>query len=657
MQPFDAEFLRLNDQQQQAVQHRDGPSVVSATAGAGKTATVALRIWHLARTGVRPDRILATTFSRAGASAIAERLRSLGAPTDLRIGTLHSVCLEIQRQDGRQFCEGFETDAKDKLRYDLKRLVTDKFRGTNFKDALLFISFAKAAGLWAPEGYDNALVEGLFQVARELDLSHQSSQLLKIYKAFEELRIERKLLSFDDMLLGAWRTFCEVPGAKELWQERFDYAIVDEAQDTSRVQYSVVKTLMGKTNNLMIVGDVCQSLYAWRGAAPKEFIEFASQPGCVLYKLPVNYRSPRAITEPASMLVRGRAWNLTGDIVPVHEDPADVVAYIYGSPEEEARGLVQDLRTRLLDGAKPGEVFMLFRMNAIAQPLESELVRAGIPYRLLSGTGFYGRREIKDMLAYLHVVALRDRRGYSAKRIVNVPFRYIGKVTISELETLAETQKISFLDTCVAYRGRPQVRRSLDELLEIVRDLNAMVVANAPAGEVLEELLDRTKYIEWLKRDDADDDAEVDREANVLELLRLAKYFPTINAFLDYVDATEAALAAARAAGEARPDVVTLMSVYRAKGLEADHVYVAGAVTGIMPHPKNRDPDEERRVMFVALTRARKSCTFGCPQRTLYGKEALPSPFLREMGVKVVGELREPLNAPGDTEVLEQEGL
>jgi len=638
MDNFEAAYARLNPEQQAAVNHGEGRAVVSATAGSGKTTTLTLRAWNLIRNGTPPERLLATTFSRFAAKEIGTRLEKLGAPTELRMGTLHSLCYEILREDGQRFCAGFEVDGKDTLRYALKRIVGDKFRNVvNFKEAVIFIAFAKAAGLWAPEGHDREIIRGLEAVADRIGCGNIAQPLIRVYRLFEEKREESRLLSFDDMLLGAWRTFCEVEGAKENWTGRFDYAIVDEAQDTSTVQYRVVETLMSNTNNLMIVGDLCQSLYSFRGAAPSEFLDFSKHEGCKLYRLPINYRSPKEITEPASTLVRGKAWNLSGDIVPVQPGPGYVRAHIYEDPEDEAHGLVQDIKARLQDGARPGDFYVLFRLNAIAQPIESELVRAGIPYRLLSGTGFYGRREIKDMLAYLRVVALQDPRGTHAKRIVNVPFRYIGKVTVNEIETFAETEKISFLDACALYRGRPAVNNSLKELLTLVRELNALVVANKPAGDVLEKLLDRTQYTKWLERDDVDDDAESDRVANVMELLRVAKAFPNVSQLLAYVDATERALEAARAAGGNQPDVVSLMSIWKAKGLENEHVYVAGAVTGIMPHAKAQNTDEERRVMFVALTRAKNSCTFGCPKTTLYGKAALPSPFLIEMGVEIVG--------------------
>lgn len=637
----------LDDEQERAAAHGLGPSAVTAAAGAGKTRVVVARVARLVAAGVPPARILAFTFTRHAAREMNVRLSQWGV-TDCRIGTIHSVAYEIIRSDGVKWGGEFAVDEGGKLHVLLKKLVQQELRIEDIDVELVesFISLCKARGLCAHPNVGKRDTDRIVAFAEEIAPTQRMAKLwAEIYFLYEARRVAERLIGFDDMLLLAVELLESDELARAKWTARYEHVLMDEAHDSSLVQWRLSEILAERTGNLMIVFDENQSLYSWRGAVPRLVIEFVQREGVTLYPLSTNYRSLEGIVERSSRIVLGQPWNLKSEFRAARKgngvDPVEVVAF--DSPEEQAEHFVEQMKCEYNERGRWSDFAVLSRVTKEFGNIEAALLRAAVPYRVLGAGSFWDRREVKSLLGYLEVASLRDPDGTMLLRILNAPFRYLGRAFVAALQAEAASRKCHLVDALltVQMRQRRQMQ-SAGEVYYILQDINRRIAKNERPAEILRHLINRTRYVAWLRRDEGSDPSgtEGSRADIIEEVIRAADSFATAGAFLDHVEKLREEMRKARRRGDGG-DLVTLATIHAYKGLEAHTVFAATMNEGVMPHWRSTDADEERRIAYVLVTRARDRLVCGW-LRTLvtFGRVCAgkPSPYLRDMGFEIEDE-------------------
>jgi DNA helicase-2/ATP-dependent DNA helicase PcrA len=606
----------LNPQQRAAVEATEGPVLVLAGAGSGKTRVLTHRIAYLVGAcGIPPENILAVTFTNKAAGEMRERVEKiLGMSTaDLWISTFHSACVRILRRDishlgySRGFVIYDEGDTRSAIRDALKRHGLD----SSVSEAK---RFQWRIDRWKNDGLDPAAAA---QAAEDLD-SETSSE---IYASYQRLLVDSNALDFGDLLLRTTELFKRFPDVLAHYQRRWQYVLVDEYQDTNRVQYEFVQQVSRQHRNLCVVGDPDQSIYAWRGADIRNIMEFERDyPDAKTVKLEINYRSTQPILDGASGVVANnvdrRRKNLFTD--------------------QEGGDLIQ------IYHARNDAIF--YRTNHQSRLFEEELLKYDMPYIVVGGVRFYDRAEIKDALAYLRLV-INPADVAALRRIINKPARGIGKTTIERAESASVERSISLFDAVALIaegEGGGRVSPKIRSFLELIRSLQSEVAAWSPA-DALARVLDRTGYAFHLEKEGTPE-AEA-RLENLRELLTAAQDFERVNAsagddersglerFLDQV-----ALVSDLDAYHERDDCVSLMTAHSAKGLEFPIVFMVGMEEGIFPHAASaRDEngvEEERRLCYVGMTRAMEELTLTCAaERRRFGSSTSspPSRFLSEI--------------------------
>jgi DNA helicase-2/ATP-dependent DNA helicase PcrA len=630
--PSSATLAGLNEQQRAAVMAWQGPVLVLAGAGSGKTRVITHRIAHLVLDrGVPSEAILAVTFTNKAAEEMKARAEALLAGRPLRawMSTFHSFCVRLLRREAKAagLAPGFLIyDEADQL-----AVVRDAMRALDLSEKLhpprrilSRISAAKNSGRDGGEG--EAGVAGLVQ--------ERYAALLRAAGA----------LDFDDLLLRAARLLEENAAVRESWRLRFPFILVDEYQDTNRAQYDLVRLLSGPAGNLTVVGDEDQSIYSWRGADIQNILEFERDfPGARVFRLEQNYRSSQRILDAAVSLV-GRNLRRKGKTLRAVRGKGDPVRLHAASDEfEEAQWVVE--RVAALRGR--GRAAVLFRMNAQSRLFEEQLLRLRLPYLVLGGVGFYERKEVKDLLAYLRL-ALNPRDAVAFHRVVNVPPRGIGARTVEEIDRVAAERSESPWEALVHLVDEAAVpARALSPLRQF-RDTIETLVAEAPSRGIqglLQRALESSGYAAALAREDSRESQE--RLENLAELLAAAADFevreqaPSLAGFLD-----RAALLSET--DRLRDDVpVLLMTLHAAKGLEFESVFLVGLEEGLLPHSRSLTGEdaleEERRLCYVGMTRAmERLCLTWARSRQVFGQRRLsvPSRFLEEIppdGVETSG--------------------
>ncbi len=616
----------LNPNQRAAVSAVEGPVLILAGAGSGKTRVITHRVAHLVlERGVASERVLAVTFTNKAAEEMRGRAERLleGRPLRSVISTFHSLCVRLLRREATAagLPPGFliydESDQLSAVREAMRALdLSEKLHPP--RRLLSRISARKNSGREAAD--EDGFAAGLTE---------------RVMTRYAEILRAAGALDFDDLLLRAKDLLGSDPVVLEAWRRRFPYLLVDEYQDTNRVQYELVRLLAGPNGNLTVVGDEDQSIYSWRGADIQNILDFERDfPGARVFRLEENYRSSQNVLDAASALVarnvrrKGktlRAVKGGGEPVRLHEALDEY---------EEAAWVVE--RTARVRGQ--GRVAVLMRMNAQSRLLEEGLLRARVPYLVLGGVGFYERREVKDVLAYLRL-ALNPRDTVALRRVVNVPARGVGQKTVEEIERAAAARGESAWDALVrltddaALPGRALVAlRQFREAVETLRTDAGL----AGLKRLIERTLEVTGYGAALAREDSQESQE--RLENLAELLGAAADYdareeaPTLAGFLD-----RAALVSET--DKLRDDVpVLLMTLHAAKGLEFDSVFLVGLEEGLLPHSRSLQSEEgleeERRLCYVGMTRAMERLHLSWARsRAVFGQRRVtqPSRFLDEI--------------------------
>ena len=621
----------LNEAQATAVVAEDGPVLILAGAGSGKTKTLTHRIAHLVgEKGIWPNQILAVTFTNKAAKEMRERLAHLLGEPNTRgfmpwMGTFHGICVRLLRQDGGLI--GIQANFVIYDEDDRQGLIKQAMKDQGVTDAKIkprvvsgMISTAK-----------NEMV-GPEEFGQTANYPFQQS-VAKIYKAYERLRKEAGALDFDDLLLETVRLFKENDEARRKWQRQFVHIMIDEYQDTNAAQYSIVKSLVGPERNICVVGDDWQSIYSWRGADFTNILNFERDfPGALVIKLEQNYRSTGAILEAAHNVISKnvqrtdkKLWTDMGPGSPVQ------VHELYDEAEE-ARLVSSRISSQVMIAArKPSDFAVLYRTNAQSYTMERALLQARVPYQIVGGVRFYDRKEIKDIISYLRLIYQpNDRMSFS--RIANVPTRSIGS---SSLERFMNWQTGSGLDIIEALVRvheidglTPRAKNSFAKLGELLDSFRGL---DQEPGAIIEQLLERSGYLAYLR--DGSPQAE-DREENVSSLVSDSKTFAALPEFLE-----EVALMTSADENKGEPSV-TLMTLHAAKGLEFPVVFMVGMEEGIFPHSRVYESgpselEEERRLCYVGMTRAREELHLSyAASRLQFGQRGYnpPSRFIADMG-------------------------
>lgn len=625
----------LNDAQAQAVVHETGPMLLLAGAGSGKTKTLTHRIAHLiAEKNVPGSAILAVTFTNKAAREMRERLAQLvGENAQHRsfmpwMGTFHSICVRLLRMEGENIGVPHNfviIDEADRLSF-IKRAMKELGIGEKSYSPRSIASIISGAK-------NDAVSPDEYTMHARLP---QQRVAADVYPRYERLRRDAAALDFDDLLLEAVRLFSTVPEIREKWRRVFQHILIDEYQDTNAVQYKLIKLLVNDQKNLCVVGDDWQSIYSWRGADFTNILNFERDfPGTLVVKLEQNYRSTQAILDAAHHVITKNLQRSDKALWTDKEGGAPVQVVHVQSEIHEAEAVVTRIQTAVdLRVRDYNDFAVLYRTNAQSRAIEEMFIRYSIPYRLVGGTRFYDRKEIKDIVAYLRLLYQPSDR-VSFERIVNVPTRGVGPTSVTKFLAWRETTNFTIIEAlrnvemCTDLTARARV--ALSELGDGLTKLGEQV-ETMPLHELIEAVIRRFGYLKFL--DDGSVQAE-DRQANVRELvsdaseredLGLAGYLEEI-ALISDLDSTEG-----------RDSAVTLMTLHAAKGLEFPVVCMIGMEESIFPHSRALyDPnemEEERRLCYVGMTRAREELyLFSAGSRLIFGNRQYnpPSRFLSDI--------------------------
>ena len=641
----------LNDAQLAAVRQTDGPVLIFAGAGSGKTRVLTHRIAQLlGELRVAPERILAVTFTNKAAGEMKSRLQAMVGPTsrDIWVGTFHSMCVRILRRDGSRIGIGStfavidDSDQRQLVKEILDDLDYDE-RQLSAGACLAEIDKAKNALMW-PEQY------------AQTQTSFVGERIANVYAEYQRRLAESNSLDFDDLIVRTIDLLERDKSTREKYQHRFEYVLVDEYQDVNAAQYRLVALLAGYHGNVTVVGDDDQSIYSWRGSDYRMILRFEEDfPGAKTFKLEENYRSTSRILDAANELVANNRSRAPKRLFTSRSGGEAISVYPAATERDEARYVVEKVKSMVRDGAAYRDFVVLYRTNAQSRVFEEAMLSEGIPYRVVGGVGFYARTEIKDVVAYLRYI-VNSSDALAFKRIVNVPRRGIGQQTLAALVQAANAARVSVgeavFSSDLLRSAVPKKLKELERFAELIAELRAFS-EKAGVADLLVAVMERSGYVRELQSEDTHDARA--RLENLSELVGVAREYeasdddPSLAGFLANI-----ALVSDLDALEEDASYVTLMTLHSAKGLEFSNVFLTGLEEGVFPHSRTlTEPDEleeERRLAYVGITRAIERLFFSyASRRALFGNTyAYPkSRFLEEIsGLEVLEGDSVPLPRP-----------
>ncbi len=642
---------QLNPMQRRAAEQLEGPVLILAGAGSGKTRTLTYRVANLLAHGVPAWHILALTFTNKAAREMKMRIEALAGASadDAWIGTFHSICCRILRRDiekigyDRNFTIYDEDDQLRLIRAVLQDMDADE-KSLPPKSVLAAVGDAKNRVLTPDEWL------------RSSPGDYRSRRLRDAMTLYEERLRAANALDFDDLLNKTLQLFLDHPPVLEYYQQRFLYVHVDEYQDTNYAQYHLVRLLTRESRHLCVVGDDDQSIYGWRGADIRNILEFERDfPDAMTIKLEQNYRSTANILDAANQIIAHNAGRKEKKLWTQDGEGEKIRLYSAGDEREEAAWIAGRIRELGRQGVPCGRVAVLYRMHALSRVLEDTLMRSGIPYRIYGGTRFYDRREVRDILAYLRLIE-NPADEVSLSRIINVPRRAIGDSTVETLRQYALSNDLS-LFSAVAAPPDTLGARARKSVLAFAALINELLIQKElmPLGEFVQLVIDRTGLAEQYREDLENNEENRTRLENIQEFLGAVTEFEQKNedrslfAFLENV-----ALVTDLDSQEDRPDYVTMMTLHSAKGLEYDAVFMAGMEEGIFPSVRSMENEErleeERRLCYVGVTRARRYLYMSFARRRMLFNQMQfnpPSVFIREIPERLLREERSGASAGG----------
>jgi DNA helicase-2/ATP-dependent DNA helicase PcrA len=618
----------LNDEQRAAVAHGTGPLMVLAGAGSGKTRVVTRRIAHLLRQGVRSSQILAMTFTNKAAGEMANRVQQLGGDF-VRVATFHSACARFLRAEAERigFPRNFtiyDVQDRDAL---IKQLLGDLgLESSKVKPSAVgqLISKMKNSALKPGE-----LTSGFSDVAKVVG---------RVFQPYADRLRQLGAMDFDDLLLHFLELLRSQPDVAEHYQARFPWVLVDEFQDTNRVQYDLLRHLCPRDGNPCVVGDPDQSIYGFRGAEVRNILDFENDfPGTTVVRLEQNYRSTAVILRAAEHMIANNKLRKDKRLRTENEEGEKLLQFRATGPAEEADAIADRILGLLGEGTAHDQIAVFYRAHWLSRGLEQAMKDKGIPYEIVGGLSFFERREIKDLLAYLRVL-VNPLDDVSMERVVNVPPRGLGKQSVDRLRAAAQAAGLSLREAVAEpalHAGlSAKARKGLQQLAAVLHEAAAAATALGAHG-ALKVILDGTDYLDHATSFGDPEDGT--RQENIEELVSDvvefdAKVGEGLAGYLQHVSL----LTSADTEGEG--PAVQLMTVHAAKGLEFDHVFVAGLEEGVFPSMRNMENgdglEEERRLMYVAITRGRRSVFLSSARERMVAgsmQRSQPSRFLKEI--------------------------
>jgi DNA helicase-2/ATP-dependent DNA helicase PcrA len=625
-------LAHLTDAQREAVTHLEGPLLILAGAGSGKTRVITRRVAFLLSQGVRAGNILAITFTNKAAGEMRERVEALVPGSRVFISTFHALGARLLRQYGerlgldRNFTIYDQTDRARLVKLALEDAGIDNVRFT-------------------PEGIQSAISKAKNQLQgpeRYAERAHDffSTTVARVYPAYEKRLRDANALDFDDLLYWPALALKHDAELRAELDTRFRFVLIDEYQDTNYAQYAIARGLSVDQPNLCVVGDPDQSIYGWRGSDIRNILDFERDfPSARVITLDRNYRSTKSILRAASHLIAHNEKRKPKDLVTDNPDGRPVTLLTFESGLDEAEGTARRIKQAVEKDKRSYRDFAVFlRINALTRTLELAFTRERVPYQIVKGLAFYDRKENRDVLAYLRLL-LNPRDDLSFLRAVNEPARGIGKVSLEHLRAYAGPRDLSLLSAAGEVHKIPAIKgkaaTGLREFAQLFRDLAPS--ADAQPDEVIRQVLDRSGYRRMLQ--DSRDEQDQERLANIEELVTAARQFAaedstrTIGDFLENIT-----LASDVDGWDQRQECVSIMTLHSAKGLEFPVVYMAAVEEGLLPHERSLarqdELEEERRLCFVGMTRAKEEL-YLCHARTREFRgqtlSAIPSNFLNEL--------------------------
>lgn len=643
----------LNKEQQQAVQHTEGPLLILAGAGSGKTKVLTVRIAHLLAQGVNPYEILAITFTNKAAKEMKSRVEGLVGDVATRIwlSTFHSFCAKFLRFELDNFL-GYNSNFTIYDTSDSQAVIKAALKALNLDDKY----YPVGAMIGAISDAKNKLLFASDFRKQARDFYQQ--KVADVYEYYERELRKNNALDFDDLLLVAVKLLQSNEAVLDKYSKRFRYVMIDEYQDTNHAQYLLAKLLASHWKNIAVVGDADQSIYAWRGADIQNILDFENDyPNCTSIKLEQNYRSTKIILDAANAVIENNEGRPKKNLWTDKTEGAKIQHFTAQSEHEEAAFIGDTIAKKHdIHGVPYGDMAILYRTNAQSRVLEEALIKRALPYTMVGGTKFYDRKEIKDVLAYLRVL-YNPFDDLSLLRIINVPKRSIGATTVAKLQDYARANGTSLFMTLTQLHLVDTIKGKTKEKLEEFGILIFTLVAemeDKTVLDILESILDRTGYLAQLE--ESTDPQDQARAENIGELLSVAKDFQdtnpngTVEDFLEQV-----ALVNDVDSFEQEESKVTLMTLHAAKGLEFPIVFLGGLEEGLFPHSRTlmnpEEIEEERRLAYVGITRAEKELYISnATTRTVFGRTSsyLPSRFIDEIPEELVDGLRAKRKVPDD---------
>lgn len=621
----------VTDKQREAITHVDGPLLVVAGAGSGKTRVITRRIGYLMSQGINPYNILAITFTNKAAEEMCERVKQFSAHKGLWVSTFHKMCSRILRNniDRLGYSRNFSIyDTADQLNRIKSILAELQLDATQWKPRAIASSISNAKNkLIGHETFASAAS------------GYYNRQVAQIYAKYQALLKADNALDFDDLLVKTTELFKTHPDILEMHQDKFRFILVDEYQDTNYAQYTITRLLANRYKNICVTGDPDQSIYGWRGADIRNIMDFEKDyPDAKVVLLEQNYRSTKHILHAASSIIQQNKYRKQKDLWTENMLGEKIKEVFCENEHGEADEIARLIRALSDEGTKYSDIAIFYRTNAQSRVMEVSLRNRSIPYTIIGGVEFYQRKEIKDVLSYLRL-CINPHDEVALERTINTPSRGIGDTTVKKLSDWAAAQGTTLFHALQQIDSIPEIKGktalSIKRFAELISHLQQQ--PKSPVEAIIKRVIDETNYLAFL-REPGEKEAK-DRIANVEELVNAAYEYDmnysegTLQGFLE-----EVALVSAVDDMEGDVEGVTLMTLHTAKGLEFPVVFITGMEEGLLPHSESRDSDdeieEERRLCYVGITRAMKELFLThAKRRTRYGEmtSCVPSRFLDEI--------------------------
>lgn len=628
----------LNPSQREAVSWDPKPLLVLAGAGSGKTRILTRRIAFLIRSGVPAFQVLGVTFTNKAAQEMKARVQKL-VDQEVWVSTFHSTCLRILRVEGAGV--GIDPNFGVYDESDQKTLIKECIKELNLNEKQIH---PKAVRERIQRAKDFLLTPGQY-AEKSADIFEET--VARVYQLYEKKLAKLRSLDFGDLIMKTVQLYDRHPHSLEHWQDRFRHILIDEYQDTNHAQYRLIRLLADRYRQITVVGDPDQSIYAWRGADIRNILNFEKDyPECGIIKMEQNYRSTQVILDAANELIKRNEIRKPKDLWTEKKGGEKIRIFQARDEREEADHVIESILRSRSEGIPLADQVIFYRTHAQSRVIEDVLRRFNVPYRIVGGVRFYDRKEIKDIIAYLKVLAL-PHDDLSLQRIINVPARGIGKKAVELIAAAAKARDLS-LDDYLHEKGSldalpPRSRKAVSTFVQVIDSLR-VAAGKLPLGELLEKVLERSGYLQALELEKTAEAAE--RIENIEEFFSVVREYEeekgkdtTLSGFLEDIS-----LMTNLDAWDQGTNVLTLMTLHMAKGLEFPHVFIVGLEEGIFPSGNpyledREDLEEERRLCYVGVTRAKERLHMSfASQRRIYGsvQHNLPSRFINELPAELI---------------------